>query len=128
MFLTKIQLITALGAVGLAAVVLDLVRRRRLSEEYSLPWVISTVVVAVLGLAPPVLRAVTHALGILYESSLVFFVGLAFGTVMLLYVSIKLSQLTQEHHAVVRELALLRLEIDERRAPGREGPPLEERA
>ena len=128
MYLSKIQLITALGAVGLAAVVLELVRRRRLSEEYSLPWVISTVVVAVLGLSPPVLGAVTRALGILYESSLVFFVGLAFGTVMLLYVSIKLSQLTQEHQAVVRELALLRLKLDEQRAGGTEGPSREERA
>ena len=128
MYLSKIQLITALGAVGLAAVVLDLVRRRRLTEEYSLPWVVSTVVVAVLGLSPPVLGAVTRALGILYESSLVFFVGLAFGTVMLLYVSIKLSQLSQEHHAVVRELALLRLELDQLRTGGTEGPPREERA
>ena len=128
MFLTKIQLITALGAVGLAVVVLDLVRRRRLTEEYSLPWVISTVVVAVLGLSPPVLGAVTRALGILYESSLVFFVGLAFGTLMLLYVSIKLSQLTHEHHAVVRELALLRLRLDELGAGGTAGPPREERA
>jgi len=128
MFLSKIQLITALGAVGLAAVVLDLVRRRRLTEEYSLPWVVSTVVVAVLGLSPPVLAAVTRALGILYESSLVFFVGLAFGTVMLLYVSIKLSQLTQEHQSVVRELALLRLQLDEQRAGGTAGPPHGERA
>jgi hypothetical protein len=42
MHLTKIQLITAAGALGLVLVVLDLVRRRRLSEEYSLLWVIST--------------------------------------------------------------------------------------
>ncbi len=128
MFLSKIQLITALGAVGLAAVVLDLVRRRRLSEEYSLPWVISTVVVAVLGFSPPVLAVVTRVLGIRYESSLVFFAGLAFGTVMLLYVSIKLSQLTQEHQEVVRELALLRLALDERGAGGAAVPPPGERA
>jgi hypothetical protein len=121
-YLTRIQLITALGAVGLAAAVLELVRRRRLTEEYSLPWVISTVVVAVLGLSPPVLGAVTRALGILYESSLVFFVGLAFGTVMLLYLSIKLSQLTHEHQAVVRELALLRLRLDERAPESGAGP------
>src|SRR5262249_8904766 len=60
MHLTKIQLISAAGALVLALAVLDLVRRRRLSEEYSLLWVISTLVVAVLGFSPPILTAVTQ--------------------------------------------------------------------
>ena len=115
MFLTKIQLITAAGAVGLAVIVLELVRRRRLSEEYSLLWVISTLVVAVLGFSPPILGAVTRALGIRYESSLVFFAGLAFGVVMLLYVSVRMSRLAQDQQAVVRELALLRSTVEELR-------------
>ena len=33
-FLSRTQLVVALGAVALALYVLDLVRRRRLSEEY----------------------------------------------------------------------------------------------
>ncbi len=128
MFLSRIQLITALGAAGMALLVLELVRRRRLSEEYSLLWVVSTAVVAVLGFSTPVLRAVTRSLGILYESSLVFFVGLAFGTAMLLYVSIKLSRLSQDQQAVVRELALLRLELEELRAERASGAARVERA
>ena len=128
MFLSRIQLITALGAAGLALLVLELVRRRRLSEEYSLLWVVSTAVVAVLGFCTPILIAVTRSLGILYESSLVFFVGLAFGTAMLLYVSIKLSRLSQDQQAVVRELALLRLKLEELRAERSGGAAREERA
>src|SRR5207237_7687439 len=83
-FLSRAQLITALGAVLLALVVLDLVRRRRLAEEYSLLWVVASVGVAILGFSTPLLKAVTHALGILYEASTVFFFGLVFATAMLL--------------------------------------------
>jgi hypothetical protein len=119
MYLTKIQFITALGAVGLAALVLDLVRRRRLSEEYSLLWVVSTLTMAILGVCPPILRALTRSLGILYESSLVFFVGVVFGVGMLLYLSVRLSRMGQEQEVAVRELALLRHELEELRA----GPP-----
>ena len=36
MFLSRTQVIVALAAVGLALYVLDLVRRRRLSEDFSL--------------------------------------------------------------------------------------------
>ena len=111
-FLSRTQIITALGAVALAALVLDLVRRRRLSEEYSLLWLISTTVIAVLGFSTPILSWITRALGILGESSTVFAAGLAFLTAMLLYISVRMSRLGFENHALTRELALLRFEIE----------------
>ncbi len=114
MFLSRIQVITALAAVGLALVVLDLVRRRKLSEEFSLVWLASTGVIAVLGFSTGLLRAVTQALGILYETSTVFAAGLGFAVIGLLVLSVRLSRLSQEHLALARELALLRLE----REPG----------
>lgn len=120
-FLSRAQLITALGAVALTLVVLDLVRRRRLAEEYSLLWVGASLVVAVLGFSTPLLRAITHALGILYEASTVFFFGLAFATLMLLYLSVKLSRLTQESLELVRELAFLRQELERLRGPAKPG-------
>ena len=61
-FLSRTQIITAMLAVALALYVLDLVRRRRLAEEYSLLWVVASVAIAVLGFSTPLLRAVTHAL------------------------------------------------------------------
>ena len=127
-FLSRIQFISALAAVGLALYVLELVRRRRLSEEYSLLWVVATVVVAVLGFSTPLLRALTRALGILYEGSTVFFFGLAFATAMLLHLSVRLSRLGQENHALTRELALVRYELEALRGdhagtPGLAPPP-----
>ena len=128
-FLSRTQLISALAAVGLALYVLDLVRRRRLSEEYSLLWVVASVVVAVLGFSTPLLRAITRALGILYEGSTVFFFGLAFATAMLLYLSVKLSRLGYENQVLTRELALVRHDLDALRGerPG-DGPGGSDRA
>jgi hypothetical protein len=111
-FLSRTQLITALGAVLLALVVLDLVRRRRLSEEYSLLWVIATAVIAILGFSTPLLTWITHALGFLFESSTTFAFGLGFSIVMLLYQSLKQSRLATENQALTRELALLRHEVE----------------
>jgi len=111
-FLSRAQVITAVAATLLVVIVLDLVRRRRLSEEYSLLWVASTIVVAVLGYSTPLLQALTRALGILYEGSTVFFFGLGFATAMLLFLSVKLSRLGQDHLTLTRELAFLRLELE----------------
>ncbi len=120
-FLSRAQIITALGAVALALVVLDLVRRRRLAEEYSLLWVVASVVVAVLGFSTPLLQAITRGLGIRYEASTVFFFGLVFATAMLLYLSVKLSRLGQDHLALTRELAFLRHELERLGRPAAPG-------
>lgn len=119
-FLSRTQFITALAAVGLALYVLDLVRRRKLSEEYSLLWVVATVVVAVLGFSTSLLTWITRLLGFLGESSTVFAFGLGFVVVMLLYLSIRLSRLGFENHALTRELALLRHEVERLSPPGAE--------
>jgi hypothetical protein len=111
-FLSRTQLITALGAVLLALTVLELVRRRKLSEEYSVLWVIASVVIALLGFSTRLLTWVTHTLGFLFESSTTFAFGLGFTVVMLLYHSLKQSRLTIENHALARELALLREEVE----------------
>ena len=117
-FLSKTQVFVALGAVALAVYVLDLVRRRRLSEEYSLLWVVASFVIAVLGFTTPLLTWITRQLGFLGESSTVFAFGLAFVIATLLYVSVKLSRLGFENHMLTRELALLRRELDELRGDG----------
>lgn len=111
-FLSRAQVIVAVGALALALYVLDLVRRRKLAEEYSLLWVISSVAIAALGFSTPLLRAITRALGVLFESSTVFAFGIGFATLMLLFLSVRMSRLAQENQTLARELALLRYELE----------------
>ena len=118
-FLSRTQLIAALGAVAMALYVLDLVRRRRLSEEYSLLWVIASSTIAVLGFCTPLLVWVTQLLGILGAASTVFAMGLAFAMAMLLYLSVKMSRLGQQNLALTQELALMRYELERRGTDGR---------
>ncbi len=119
-FLSRTQIITAVGAVVLALYVLDLVRRRRLSEEYSVLWVACTAIIAVLGFSTPLLMWITNLLGMFGAASTVYSFGLAFAVIMLLYLSIKLSRLGFESQMMARELALLRHEVEAGHAPGKE--------
>jgi hypothetical protein len=119
-FLSRTQIITAVGAVVLALYVLDLVRRRRLSEEYSVLWVACTAIIAVLGFSTPLLMWITNVLGMFGAASTVYSFGLAFAVIMLLYLSVKLSRLGFESQMLARELALLRHEVEACHAPGKE--------
>ena len=60
-------------------------------------------------------------LGVLGEASTVFAFGLAFAIAMLLYLSLKLSRLGFENHALTRDLALLRHDFEELRQARPEG-------
>lgn len=120
-FLSRTQVITAIGAVVLALYVLDLVRRRKLSEEYSLLWVIATMVIAALGFSTRLLTWITDTLGFMGESSTTFAFGLAFSLAMLLYLSLKLSRAGYENHMLTREVALLREEVEAMRRERGEG-------
>lgn len=111
-FLSRTQVIMAIGAVLLVLVVLDLVRRRQLAEEYSLLWVVATVAIAALGFATPLLVGLSRLLGVVLEVSTVFAIGLAFAVAALLYLSVRLSRLGTEKDALVRELALLRYDLE----------------
>jgi hypothetical protein len=111
-FISRTQIIVAVGAVLLALFVLDLVRRRRLSEEYSLLWVVCTAVIAVLGFSTPVLMWITNLLGMFGAASTAYSFGLMFAVVMLLYLSVKLSRLGAENQTLARELALLRFDLE----------------
>jgi len=114
-FLSRTQVVAAFGAVLLALYVLDLVRRRRLSEEYSLLWVIASVVIAVLGFSTRCwwdhARAGSHGRGLdclrvrarLRDHDAAVPVAQAVAARF-------------ENHALTRELALLRHDFEESRA------------
>lgn len=111
--MTRAQLIAALIAVLVVLVVIDLVRRRRLSEEFSLLWFIASVGAAVLAIWTGLLSWVTRTIGALYETSTIFFFGLLFVMVVLLYYAVKITALTQEVRRLAQETALLRFRLEQ---------------
>jgi hypothetical protein len=111
-FLSRTQVVTAFGALALALFVLDLVRRRKLSEEYSLLWVACTATIAALGFSTPLLLWLTRLLGMTGAASVAFAAGLGFVMAMLLFLSVKMSRIGRENLLLARELALLRFELE----------------
>lgn len=119
--MTRAQLIAAFVAVLLGLAVLELVRRRKLSEEFSLLWVVASLGAVLLAFWTGLLTAITRALGALYETSTIFFFGILFVLVVLVYYAVKLTALTQEVRRLAQEAALLRLQLEEAERAGRPG-------
>jgi hypothetical protein len=106
--------------------VIELVRRRRLKEEYSVLWTVTAVTLLVLALWVDLLLDITKAIGAVLPSSTLFFFGLIFALLMLLHFSVRISHLERSLTSLVQELGLmsaerdtLRRELDEATADSR---------
>lgn len=92
--------------------VLELVRRRRLREEYSLLWIVTAVVLIVLNLWPAPLDWITEVTGI-FRPTVLFVVAVGFFLIILLYYSTVLTRLADQNKALAQEVALLRRALEE---------------
>jgi hypothetical protein len=120
---------TRIIAVGASLVVLglviELVRRRRLKEEYSVLWVLTAVVLLVLSLWYPLLLKITNLVGAVMPSSTLFFFGLVFALLMLLHFSVRVSSMERRVTMLVQEMGLLTVaEPSEDEEPVAAEPPV----
>ena len=103
----RVEIVMILGSVGLLLVVLELVRRRRLKEEYSLLWLLTAVVLLALSLWSSSLDLIAKIVGIFYPPTALFVVGFGFVLLLLLYFSTIISKLSGENNNLTQQIAIL---------------------
>ena len=91
----RIQIISILICIFLVAYVFELVRRKHLSEEYSMGWLVTGTLMLVLCVSEDAIRWVSGLVGATLFTSTLFFFGLLFLMIISLHFSIRISALTQ---------------------------------
>jgi len=103
----RTRIVAVVGCLGLLLLIVELVRRRRLKEEYSVLWIGTGIVLLVLAAWYQLLGWITRAIGGVALSSTLFFMGLMFAFLMLLHFSIRVSALERRLTALVQEIGIL---------------------
>lgn len=111
----RTRVLAIAGSVALLIFVIELVRRRRLKEEYSVLWTLTAVTLLLMAIVPSLLIALTSAIGAVLASSTLFFIALIFVMVMLLHFSVRISSLERSFTSLVQELGLMTVERDSMR-------------
>jgi len=111
--LDKVQIIFLIGLTGLLIIVLELVRRKKLKEEYSLLWIFTAVVLLVLSIWRDSLKLIANALGIFYPPNALFVVGSMFILAILLHFSVVISSFKREHQELAQMFAILNLRLEQ---------------
>ena len=100
------QVPALITAFFLLVIIVELVRRRKLREEYSWLWLATGFIIFLLVAWRGLLLFITHLMGIDAPTSTVFFFGIIFLILVNLYNAIKLSELTNQVKNLAQKMSL----------------------
>ena len=121
------NMIVALAfGMGMLLLIIELVRRRKLREEYSWLWLMTGSVILVLTLWFDLLKWITHLVGAVTPASTIFLFAFLFLILISLHFSVVISKLTERNKELAQRYALLELELRgmRKRNPPQEADPL----
>lgn len=107
MISTNLRIVAIVGSVALLVLIVELVRRRRLKEEYSVLWVATALVLLLLAAWGALLGDLAHLIGATSQSSTLYFFGILFLVFLLLHFSVRVSSLERRVVVLLQEVALL---------------------
>jgi len=98
--------------IGVVFFIIDMVRRRRLREEYSGLWLTTSVIMFVLVLKYDWLETITKFIGAGLPTTTLFIGSIVFLMLISVQFSIKISKLTNQVKDLVQDNTLLRSELE----------------
>lgn len=102
----RLKILAGFIGVSLFIYIIELVRRRKLREEYAWLWLLTGLVTVVLSFWYDLLVYIGKLLGGVLPSAVLFLFALLFLLLIALHQSIKISQLTDQVKQLTQELAI----------------------
>ena len=93
--------------------IIELVRRKKLREEYSWLWLLTGAMILILALWYDLLQGITHLIGAGLPTSTLFFLGLVFLILIAVQFSVKVSELNNQVKNLAQENGLLKNRVEE---------------
>jgi hypothetical protein len=109
----RIDVVAIIVSLALLLLVLELVRRRKLSEEYSLIWIVCAFALLVLALGRRRLDWVALALDIHYPPALLILVVTFIVFVVSLYFTVAISRQRDQIERLIEEVTILSARVRE---------------
>ncbi len=111
----RIQLVALAVSGVLLLAVLELVRRRKLTEEYSFLWIVTSLALLGLALRRQIIDETAGLIGVFYPPILLLLVLILMVFVALLCFSVVVSKQRQQIDRLIEETAVLAAELRELR-------------
>lgn len=109
----KIQISVAIIVILGFWIVNHMVRKRSLELRYSLIWTIIGALTLIIDLFPGLLGVLCRVTGIALPSNMLFVFGLFFSIVIVFYLTVNISRMSNKERKMSQEIALLRKDMED---------------
>jgi hypothetical protein len=106
--IVRIQILAVIGSIALILFILELIRRRRLREEFAILWLVMGVVFLVLSIFRGLLDKFSYLIGIGYPPAALFLILIMGLMLILIHFSTAISELKETQKKLVQEIGLLK--------------------
>jgi hypothetical protein len=107
------RMVALIVSVGMLLLIVELVRRRKLREEYSWLWLLTVSTILLLTVWFDLLKWITSLIGAMIPSSTIFMLAFLFLIFISLHFSVVISKLTNRNIDLAQRFALLELELND---------------
>lgn len=113
MFTDRLTAVVFFSALALLVLVFELVRQRRLAEQFSLVWLGAAAMLVLLALSRGILDQLAVLIGVAYPPSALFAAGFFALIVLLLYFSMVVTRLARQNREAAQRIGLLTWQLEE---------------
>jgi len=106
------KIFSIVASILIMLVVVELVRRRKLREEYSWLWLLTGGIIILFVVWYDLLLFVTHLIGAIAPTTTLFIFALLFLMLISLHYSIQISKLSHQVKEMAQQLALLKGRVE----------------
>ncbi|MEI6914201.1 MAG: DUF2304 domain-containing protein [Armatimonadota bacterium] len=107
------RIIAAVASLILVFLIADLVRRRKLREEYSILWLIGGAMIFIVSTSDRAIFLLAKMLSIAHPAYALFVLAMFIGLMLSIHFTIVLSKLTAQNWRLTQEIALVKTELEE---------------
>ena len=108
------KIFALIAGLALLATILNLIRQRKLKEEYSWIWLLTGLGIFILVIYYPLLLWVSQLMGAKIAVTALFLSGFLFLILITLFYSVKLSELSDKVRQLSQKIALLEKKLTNR--------------
>ena len=107
-----IQYISITGSIIFIALMILLIRNRKIKEEFSILWLFFGIVFLALSIWRGSLEIIAGFLGIAYAPAAIFLILIIAIISILIHLSVIISKITDQNKIMIQEIGLLKMELD----------------
>ncbi|GAA4879383.1 DUF2304 domain-containing protein [Actinomycetospora straminea] len=111
--MARLTIVTIVVAIIAAALVVELLRGRRLRQKYAFLWMVVAGATVVISISPTLLQRASVVLGIAVPSNLLFLASLLILFGVSLQLSIEVGVLEEQARRLAEEVGALRLRLED---------------